>query len=91
MFRTETTWSDRVDRKFHQPSRIATKASSPATRLHQASEKTTGVSDTSVNKFLEIPRITSTRPCSMLIMEYQSTLLTSYGEHKRASLEPQKE
>ena len=91
MFSTEANWSGHVDRWFQQPSRIATKASSPASSLHLAFEKTTRISDTSANKFLVIPWITSTQPCSMLTMEYQSTLRTLYGKHKRASLGPHKE
>ena len=91
MFRTETIWSDLVDLWFQQMSRIVTKASSPADSLHLAFETTTRISDTSVNKFLVIPWITSTQPCSMLTMEYQSTLRTLYGKHKRASLEPHRE
>lgn len=91
MFSTETNWSDHVDRWFQQPSRIATKASSPASSLHLAFETTTRISDTSANKFLVIPRITSTQPCSMLTMEYQSTLRTLYGKNKRACLGPHEE
>ena len=88
MFRTETNWSDLVDLWFQQPSRIATEASSPADSLHLAFETTTRISDTSVNKFLVIPWITSTQPFSMLTMEYQSILRTLYGKHNRASLVP---
>lgn len=91
MFSTEANWSDHVDQWFQQPSRTATKASSPARNLHLAFEKTTRISDTSANKFLVIPRITSTQHCSMLTMEYQSTLRTLYRKHKRASLGPHKE
>ena len=91
LFKTKTTLSDHEDPWFRQLSRTATKASSLASRLHLASERTTRISDTSVNKFLIIPWISSIQPCSMLTMEYQSTLRTSYDKRKRASLVLHKE
>lgn len=89
-FRMATNWSDGVDRWFHQPSRTVTKPSSLASSLHPASEQTTRISNISVNKFLEVPQI-SIQLCSILTMEYQSTLRTSWGKHKRSSLVLHKE
>lgn len=89
-FRMATNWSDGVDRWFHQPSRTVTNPSSLASSLHPASEQTTRISDTSVNKFLLLPQI-FIQLCSILTMEYQSTLRTSWGKHKRCSLVLQKE